>query len=221
MADIFNEIDEDLRRERAKKLWEKYGNVIIAAAVAVVIAVAGWRAYQYYAQQAAEAAGARFQDALSLARDGKSADAEAAFAAIQKDGPSGYRILTRFRLAAEAGRRDKAAGVQAFEELARDPNVAPLLQGVAKVRAGYLMVDTAPYGEVAVAVEPLAIATEPWRHSAREILGVAAWKAKDYATASKWFEAAVGDKDVPAPLRQRAELMLQLIASDAPPKVGS
>ena len=68
MADIFNEIDEDLRRERAKKIWEKYGNLIIAAAVLVVLIVAGWRAYEYYMQQQAEAAGEKFQDAVVLSR---------------------------------------------------------------------------------------------------------------------------------------------------------
>jgi len=221
MADIFNEIDEDLRRERAKKIWEKYGNLVIAAAVVVVLIVAGWRGYDYYQQQQAEAAGDRFQEAVTLSRDGKGAEAESALTSLVADAPSGYRTLARFRLAAEAASRDKAKGIEAYDALAADATVGPLLQTVARIRAGYLMVDTASYKDVAARIEPLAQAGEPWRHSAREILGLSAWKAKDLAAAGKWFEMIVADQEVTAPMRQRADLMLQLIAADAPPKAAS
>jgi hypothetical protein len=221
MADIFNEIEEDLRRDRAKKAWEKYGNYVIAGAVAIVLAVAGWRGLQWYRQQEAEAAGARFQDALMLAEAGKGADAEMALASLAKEAPGGYRILTRFRLAAEIGARDPVEGAKAFDTLAADSGLGPLLQSLAKVRAGYLLVDTAPYSELAAKYEPLAGADGTWRNSAREILGLSAYRGKDLTTATKWFEAIIGDKDVPAAARQRAELMLQLIAADAPPKAAS
>jgi hypothetical protein len=221
MADIFNEIDEDLRRERAKKIWEKYGNLIIAGAVVVVLIVAAWRAYDFYQQQQAEVAGDRFQEVLTLSRSGKGAEAESALTSLAANAPSGYRTLARFRLAAEAAARDKAKGVEAYDALAADATAGPLLQGVAKVRAGYLMVDTAPYKDLAARIEPLAQAGEPWRNAAREILGLSAWKAKDLAAAGKWFELIVADQEVTAPMRQRADLMLQLIAADAPPKAAS
>lgn len=221
MADIFQEIDEDLRRERLGKLWQKYGQYVIAAAVLIVLAVAGWRGLEWYQRQQAEAAGGRFQDALTLARQGKTEEAEKAFAAVLADAPSGYQILTRFRLAAEAGKRDAAAGAKAYDALAADAGVGPLLQALAKVRAGYLRVDTASYADLAKTIEPLTAPTEPMRHSAREILGLAAWKAKDLANASKWFEAMTADRDVPPTARQRAEVMLQLIAADAPAKAAS
>ena len=104
--------------------------------------------------------------------------------------------------------------------LLADGGIGPLLQNLAKIRAGYLLVDSAAYGDLAAKIEPLAGANDPWRHSAREILGLSAYRAKDLANASKWFEAVVGDKDVPQPARQRAELMLQLIAADAPAQTG-
>ena len=42
MVDIFDEVDEELRAERAQQLLKKYGGVIVAAAVAIVGAAAGW-----------------------------------------------------------------------------------------------------------------------------------------------------------------------------------
>jgi hypothetical protein len=221
MADIFQEVEEDLRRERARKVWEKYGKYIIAVAVGIVVVVAAWRGIQYYQQREAEAAGARFQDAMTLAQGGRGSESEAVLASLAKEAPGGYRILTRFRLAAEIGARDPAEGAKAYETLASDSGVGPLLQGLAKVRAGYLLVDTAPPAEVSKLVEPLANDNDPWRHSAREILGLSAYRAKDLASASKWYEALSTDRDVPEAMRQRADMMLQLIAADSPPKAAS
>ena len=40
MSDIFHEVDEEVRREQLKKLWQKYGWLVIAACVLVVLAAA-------------------------------------------------------------------------------------------------------------------------------------------------------------------------------------
>ncbi|CAM5766203.1 hypothetical protein LMIY3S_01742 [Labrys miyagiensis] len=220
MTDIFQEVSEDMRRERAQKLWAKYGNYVIGAAAAVVLGVAAFVAYQRYEQQQADAQGARFQSAVALAQAGKTADAAATLSALAKDGNAGYQTLARFRLAAETATDKLADGIKAYDTLAADPSVDPLLQGLAKIRAGYLMVDSASYADIAARIEPLAAADQPWRHSAREILGLSAWKAKDLTNAAKWYQAIITDKDVPASLRQRAEMMLQLIAADQPFKAS-
>jgi hypothetical protein len=221
MSDIFQEVEEDLRREKAKKVWEKYGTYIIAFAVFIVVAVGGWRGYEWYQNKLADEAGARFEDALTLARDGKTAEAEAAFAAIAKESPSGYRQLGQFRAAAEIAKRDAAEGVKAYQALAADGSLAPLLRDLATIRAAMIEVDTKPFAEFLPLVEPLAAPTSAWRHSARELLGLSAYKAKNYTEASKWFLAATSDADVPTNLRRRVEVMLQLIAGEAPPPAGS
>jgi hypothetical protein len=220
MTDIFQEVSEDMRRERAQKLWAQYGNYVVGAATALVLCVAGFVAYQHYQQQQADAEGGRFQSAVALAQAGKTGDAAAALSALSKDGNAGYQTLARFRLAAETATDKVPDGIKAYDAIAADPSVDPVLQGLAKIRAGYLMVDTAPYADIAGKIEPLAAADQPWRHSAREILGLSAWKAKDLTNAAKWYQAAITDRDVPGPLRQRAQIMLQLIAADQPFKAS-
>jgi len=221
MADIFQEIDEDLRREQAGKLWEKYGRLVVACAVLIVLAVAAWRGWEWYSLKEAQAAGGRFEDALALSRIGDTKNAAAGLSSLANDAPAGYALLSRFRLAAETGRDNPADGIKAFEALAQDPSVSKTLQDLARVRAGYLAVDSAAYADLAAKVEPLTASSQPWRHAAREILGLSAWKAKDLPTATKWFEAVVSDGEVPATERQRAEMMLQLISADAPAKAAS
>src|SRR5947209_17601597 len=99
MADIFREVDEDVRRDKALEFWKKHGNKVAALAVLVVLATAGWKVYETWQLGKAEAAGAKFEEALQLARSGKTAESEEAFAALAKDGPAGYRLLAQFRAA--------------------------------------------------------------------------------------------------------------------------
>ena len=68
-------------------------------AVLIVAAVGGWRGYEYIQTQKAQKASAAFEAAVALADQNKHAEAEAAFAKLATDAPSGYRALARLRAA--------------------------------------------------------------------------------------------------------------------------
>ena len=210
MSDIFTEVDEEVRRERLKKLWDRYGNLVIAAAVVAVISVGGWRGYQYYEAKQAAAAGGQFDAAADLADQGKTADAEAAFGKIAAEGTAGYRALARLRLAATAAERDPKAAVAAYDAIANDGSVAKVFQEFAGVRAGMLLVDSAPLAEITKRLEPLAQAGGAFRHSARELLALAAVQATDSVAAKKWFDMILGDAETPQSLRTRIDMLMTL-----------
>ncbi len=210
MADIFNEIDEDLRRERLGKIWSRFGSYIIGLAVLIVLGVGAWRGYEWWQTREAAASGARFAAALKLSDEGKHTEAQAAFAEIAKDGTSGYRILARFRAATELAYTDKAAAVAAYDALANENGVDPLAREVARIRAGLLLVDTAPLADIEARMKPLDTLTGAFRNSAREILGLAQYRAGDYDAATKTFETLLADGELPPGMRQRAELMRTL-----------
>ena len=211
MSDIFDEVNEEVRREQLKKLWERYGNYIIAAAILVVLAVAAWRGYQYWEARKAVAAGAAYDAATALADDGKHDEAEAAFAKLADDGTAGYRVLARLRAAAELGERDPKAAVAAYDSIAADSAGQPLVSDLAILRAGFLLVDTASYQEMLQRLEPLAQPAGVFRHSARELLALSAWRNSDTAAARKWADAARGDPDAPSGLRARMEVLGELL----------
>lgn len=215
MSDIFREIDEDMRRERMGELWKKYGSWVVAAAVLVVLATAGWRGYEFWRSREAQAAGARFEKALEAARDNKEAEAEKQFAEIAADAPGGYRILARLRGAAEISKRDPDAGVAAWRAVAGDSGVGSVLQDLARARVGYLLVDKVAYADLAKEIEGLTAASNPWRNAARELLGVSALKAGDLTNAGKWFDQIVADREAPANMRKRAEDFLGFVAGGA------
>lgn len=213
MTDIFNEVDEEVRRERLNKLWQRYGNYLIALCALVVIAVGAWRGYQWWQARQAAQSGAAFQQAVSLAEVGKHQEAEAAFAKLAGDGTAGYRVLARLRQAAELALTDRKAAVSAYDAIAADNSVGQVIQDLAAIRAGMLLVDTAPYSELRTRLEPLTANDRTFRHTARELLALSAWKNGDVAAARQWTDMIMADPQTPAGTRSRAEVLSELIAA--------
>jgi hypothetical protein len=213
VADIFQEVDEEVRRERLEKLWKRYGNLVIAACILVVVAVGAWRGYEWWQNKKAVESGAAFEAAVALAEAGKHQDAEAAFAKLAADGSAGYRPLARLREADELAHTDKAAAVKAYDEIAADKSAGAVIDELAALRAGFLLVDTAPYSEIRARLEPLTGADKTFRHSARELLALSAWKSGDMTAARQWADMIITDPQTPQGTRTRAEMLSELIAA--------
>ena len=215
MSDIFQEVDEEVRREKLQQLWERHSNLIVAAALVVVLAVGGWRGYDWWESQKAAESGAAFEAAVLLAESGKQAEAQEAFAKLAKDGSSGYRVLARFREAAELAKSDGAAAVKAYDALAADSGLGRAMQDLAGIRAGLILVDSAPLAELSPRLEPLTAADRPFRHSARELLAIGAWRLGDTAVAKRWFDLIASDIETPAGTRQRMDVLMTLSGEKA------
>ncbi|MGJ4889540.1 tetratricopeptide repeat protein [Bradyrhizobium sp. HKCCYLS3077] len=215
MSEFIDEVDEEVRREQLKKLWDRYSIYIIAVAVLIIAGVGGWRGYQYVEGQKAAEAGSAFNKAIELSEQNKHAEAEKAFADVAATAPSGYRMLARFHQAAEAAVRDKAAAVKLYDDLAADRSIGAEQQSMARLRAAGLLVDTAPYGDLKPRLEGDTVAGAPFRHAARELLALSAWKANDAAAARQWLDMISLDAETPPGLRSRAEALQALLPAVA------
>ena len=214
MSDIFREVDEEVRREQFAKLWQRYGGLLIAACVLLVVAVGGWRAYQWWESKKAAESGAAFQAAIALADQGKHKEAEEAFGKLATDTTTSYRMLARLREAAELARRDPKAAVAIYDTLAADSSLGPVLQDVAALRAGMILVDTAPYDEIRQRLEPLTASDRAFRHSARATLALSAWRIKDGAAMKRWSDMILADAETPAGTRGQIQMLLALSEAD-------
>jgi len=214
VADIFREVDEEVRRERLKQLWDRYSTLIVAVAVLIIAGIGGWRAYQWWEAKKAAEAGAVFESAVTLASEGKHAEAEAAFERIAAEGSSGYRLLARLRQAAELATHDRDAAVKAYDRLAGDSGLSGPLRELANVRAALLLVDAASYSEMRARLEPVSASGRAFRHTARELLAFAAWRSGDLSAVKQWFEAIMADSETPPGVRTRTEMLMALARPD-------
>lgn len=211
MSELFNEVDEDLRREQLKRLWDRYSLLIIALAILIIVGVGGWRGYQYFEAKKAAEAGSAFNQASDLSEQNKHAEAEAAFAKIAATAPAGYRTLARLRAAAEIAARDTQAAAKAFDAIAADAAVPAVDRDLAKVRAAGLLLETASYPDMLQRLEPATTTAGTYRHTARELLALSAWRNGDATAARKWLELISTDAETPSSLRSRADVLQALL----------
>lgn len=213
MADIFHEVDEEVRRERLQKFWERYSILIIGLAVLIVAGIGAWRGYEWYISKQAAAAGAKFEVAVTLAEQGKHAEAQAAFAKLGTEAPAGYKVLSRLRAAAELVESKPEEAAKVYDALAADASLGRTVQDLAAVHAGMLRVDSAPFAEMQQKLSALVEPGRPFRHSARELLALSAWRSHDVANARKYIDMITKDAESPPNMRTRAEILSALIVA--------
>jgi len=190
---IFREIDEELRSDRMRSLWRRFGPYVIGAAVGVVLIVAfneGWS--WYHANNAAQSSDELYK-AFDLADGGDLAGAQAQLDTLIANGSGSYPALAEFRKAGLLAKEDKTAeAVAAYDALANTQSNQHLRE-LALVLAGTLLVDTGTLADVSSRVESVTVEGNPLRNAAREAMGLAQFKAGDYAAAQASFEAVLND----------------------------
>ena len=124
MSELFDEVDEEVRRDQLKKLWDLSLIYIVAGAV-VDHRRGGWLARLSVSggQESSRGWQSLRRRPRTFRSKNKHAEAEAAFNSLAATAPSGYRMLARLRAAAEVATRDTQAAAKLFDEIAADRSV--------------------------------------------------------------------------------------------------
>ncbi|MBI2255363.1 MAG: tetratricopeptide repeat protein [Proteobacteria bacterium] len=220
MADIFEEVDEDLRRDSAAALWAKYQNLVYGAVALIILGTAGVTGWQIYDRNAREKAGIEYLQALQRADQDPKAAGEVLGAVVHEDGP--FAGLARFDLVhASLKANDKAKALELLTEMANDAKLAAPLKGAAALMGGYVALDLGKADAANALATPLIGDGRPYRLSAAEITGLAAYAGGDKAKAKEIFTklddelkkaAEAGSTSVPANLQNRVSIMLDRLA---------
>ena len=215
---LIKEVDEDLRQENLEKLWKRYGNLVVGASVALVLAVAANQGWHAWTAREKLKSSTQFSEASRLVEQGKKDDAAAILGKLAADGTSGYRILAELKLAdLKQQTGDYSAAAALYEKIASGSG-DETYRASAKLKAAYLKLDGADAASVEAMVQPLAVESSPWRHSAREVLALAALKAGDQPKAKDLFAKLADDTAAPQGLRARAAEMLAVLDANKPAK---
>ena len=213
MSDIFQEVEEDVRRERYEQLWKKYGNYVIAAAALLVLAVGGYQAWSAYDTNQRQQVSDQYQNAQAVAAAGKAPDAEAQFTELSQSGYSGYATLSKFNLVGTylvQNKRDQAVAV--LRELTEYPDDA--VSSVARLRLAWLEADARPRNELQTILEPLTGADNPWRFAAAEVLAYAELRGGSRVQAEADYLRLSQEAGASPGLRDRAAAILQYLRAN-------
>jgi hypothetical protein len=208
VSDIFQEVEDDLRAERARKLAKRWGGVAVAAGLVVVAATGAWQGWRWYEARGAQGAANTY---LTLHRSADQAGVilgpiADGFAALGRDGPTGYRALAKLRAAAlKAELGDLPAALALWTEVAADTTTDPLYRDLATLLAVTHAIDTGDPAQLAARLGPLQTDGNPWRASAREAAGLLAIRRGATEEARGLFEALAADPTSPEGVRERAQ----------------
>ena len=216
VGDIFREVDEELKQERYEKLWRQYGKYIIGAAVLLVAALAGWKAWQSHQTSQRLAEGERFAAATELLLEGKSVEASQVFTGLSTDTGSGYGILAKFYEASIVAEwDDPTKSIPIYGSISADSSAPPSLRDLAKVLGALqgLRSSTIDSKIIANRVRPMSEGEKPYRHVALEIMALAAMKSGDIEEARGHYRQIVDDPAAAGGIRTRAAQLLKILGN--------
>ena len=222
MSDIFAEVEEDLRAERVKRIFQRYGGVMVAAAVLVVLGTAGWKTWSWYQTREAARIATIYVAATDAAEgpaDGRKAAATALEQVIaEAHGPAWargllgsdiYRVLAELQLAAlryDGG--DKPAGLALWDAVAADTATDPVLRDAARLQWALHEVDAGDPAKVQAHLAPLLDPDNPLHALAEEAQGLLALRQGKKDDARGIFKRLSTDVTAPQGVRGRAAGLL-------------
>ncbi|WP_376959483.1 tetratricopeptide repeat protein [Azospirillum sp. A26] len=204
MSDIFREVDEDLRRDRAEHLFKKYGGAMIAAAVLVVAGTGGYSFWRHWQAQKKQEQTAALVTAISQSGQGpeKGIDALAAFAGSAD--PS-LAAIAQFNAAALMIRQGKGAdAATVYDGIAGNASVPAQYRDLATLMGVMQRADSGDPAQLTAKLQPLTADTSPWRFSARELTAMLAARAGDAEKARTLYKQLADDQQAPSGVRGRA-----------------
>ena len=209
VSDIFREIQEDVRREQIKKLWQAYGSYVIALVVLIFIGLGAWQLWQRHQKSENEKAALAFTAAQRITNPQQAANA---FADMTTNAPAGYKELARLSEANAmyaAGQRKDA--IDLYKQIADKNNGT--VGAVARLRAGWGLADDANRADLAKLLAPLDRPGSAWRELAEEVLAYADYRALDLKAATSRYAALEKDPAAPDALRSRARAMAAFLGN--------
>ncbi len=216
MVDIFDEVDEELRADRAQELLKRYGGVILGVAVLVVVATGGWQAWNWWQARQALAAANNFlaveRTADALLPTSPATERQAAAGKLEQlaaDSPAGYRVLARLRAAglrAQAGEGAAAAAIALA--VAADSAADPILRDYATLLAVQYQIDDGDPAQLQARLAPLLAPDNTWRGLAREAKAMLALRQGQREQARAELAGLAGDVTAPDGVRARANALL-------------
>ena len=223
MADIFDEVNDEMRAERARALLRRWGLLGVIVLLLVLAGVGGWQGWRWWQARQSAASAAPFlaamrnADAVAVGDAGGQAKAADAFAAVARTAPAGYRLLAQLREAAlrwDAG--DRAAALSLWDTVSHEDGAGATLRDLGALLWAQHSVDSGDPAVIAARTTPLEQAGNPWRPLAQEVDALVAVRQGDTGKATKLLTAIATDPAAPQGLRGRAGGLLTLLGAPEP-----
>lgn len=216
MVDIFQEVEEDLKRERSEELWRKYGKYVIGVAAAIVLGVAGREGWKTYETTTSIENGTRLANAVELAQAGEDKQDAAleALDAIIAEGNAGFVALGHFQKAAVYLRSGATpSAIAELEAVAGNADIDQVYRDLAVVEIAMNSATESNAKDLITRLEPIAVPENAWYYSAREMIALLHVAAGEIDAAKPLLTEIADDSEAPSGMRARASEILKAVGA--------
>ena len=214
MTDVFEEVEEEIRSERLKRLARNWLPILGGILLVALIAALSWWGWQSFQTSRAHAGSVAYQRGVEALQSGDTAGAETAFTEAGDKGNGAYKSMAlqqRAGIAVAANRIPDA--IQLFDGAA-EASGDPILHDTAVYKSALLMMDNgATLEQLEAKIEPLTKEGRPMVPFAQEALGMARLQFNKPAEAREVFVLLTLGQDIPDSVRQRAQAAIGMIDS--------
>ncbi len=201
---LIREVQEDLQRDRAIALAKRYGGYVIALIVLAIAGTAAYVGWQNWQASVRAAESAKLFAAMSKLDAGEAAAARTEFQAVAEESSDGVAAIAQLQAAQAALRENKTQdATKILDGVASSSVDDAILKEAADIAAIGRRLDSDDPAALIAELEPLTGADRPFRHQARELLGLAKLRAGDRDGAKATFDNAIKDPSLPTGSRAR------------------
>lgn len=213
MVDVFEQVEEELRSDRYRRLARTWLPVVAGVLAVALVAALAWWGWQSWQTSRADQASVAYDRGLEALESNNAAGAEAAFAEAAEKGGGAYKALALMQRAGLAEQQNKDAEAVALFDEAAKASRDPILSDPAALKAVYLLMDTATLPDIEKRLEPLVGEKRPLRAFAQEAQAMARLQHGKTAEARTVLVQLQLGQDVPDQVRQRAQAAIEAIDS--------
>jgi hypothetical protein len=219
--ELLQEIKEDIRRERLEKLWQRFGGVLVAAAVMIVVIAAMIVGWNYFQNKKAEKEGGELF--LAIENFNRAAD-EASKKSLElaAENNSNSAILAHFHLATLALEANEAETAEKhYQKIIKTPGVAKEFLDLALLYSAIYKLEKLDSNAEAISNSTAQLKhlandeLSPWRSLALEQLSVHYLLQKDKKNAEETLNTLSKLEGLAASQRERVELLVSTLHQDS------
>ena len=210
--EFIQEVEEELRAERYRELWRRFGKWLIAALVLIVLGTAGFVAWRNYQSDQNASYGAELIGGLNLLDRGDAAGAIAALNHLGKNGNASYAVLAELHEAqAHLAMGKSSQALAIYAEIKDNSRYDPEFRDLALLLSGFVWIGLENAELLEQRLTPLLGADNPWRFGAQELIALAYMNAKNFAKARLYLTPLSKAEAAPAGIKARAADLLSTL----------
>lgn len=210
---FIREIDEELKNEKIKKIWDKYGLFIIIFVVAAVFAAVSFESVQAWKDKRNQEMSDTFAYALNLQNQGRYAEAKEVLVSLQNSDRGIYSDIAKMQEASLLVEQNQLQdAMKVLESITQNEDFNPQIRDIATLKLASFKLKDAPAEEIKTLLAPLTADQSVWKNTAKELLAMLAVREKDFQGAKNLYQEISESPEAADTLKARAQDMINVLS---------